>query len=82
VSLWSRYEGTAERLVQRLVNQLTNPDADRPPEIRKRLAKAVGHALPEVRAPAEYCQRRLALVLRSYRLTWTSSKSSTMLEAV
>lgn len=63
--LWPRYQGTTERLVQRLVNQLTNPDADRPPELRQGLAKAAGHALPEVRALAEYCRRRLALVNRN-----------------
>ncbi len=64
-SLWPRYGGTTERLVQRLVNQLTNPDADRPPKLREGLAKAAGHALPEVRALAEYCRRRLVLVKRN-----------------
>lgn len=65
-SIWSSYDGRAtERLIQRLVNQLTNPEADRPPKLRQGLAKAAGHALPEVRALAEYCRRRLALVKRN-----------------
>jgi len=57
--LWPKYEGRAERLLQRLVNQLTNPEAERPAELTAGLGRASKHSLAETRAFASYCKQRL-----------------------